>query len=187
MSISRRRQRRGATSWSVTATPIRCAARRISPPRPRAGFAVPTTASPARHYERCCGNTRFRDTRPRTHRRTRHDRPVEPARRLQRAQHPDGTRSRALLRGRRTRRERPALHRSDRFRRKSLLRRRRSEGAPRHDRRGVDPPASFRADGAGADRLPGPDLGAVNGAAWRRLQSRGLAISSTPRRPRASR
>jgi enoyl-CoA hydratase/carnithine racemase len=66
-----------------------------------------------------------------------------------------------------TRSEKPALHRADRRRRQGILRRRRFEGAARHDRRGMDAPARhLRAHGAGADRLPGPIIGAVNGAAY---------------------
>ena len=46
------RQRRGAVSWSAIATPIRCAAPRISPRRPRGRSAAPATDFPARRYER---------------------------------------------------------------------------------------------------------------------------------------
>jgi glyoxylase-like metal-dependent hydrolase (beta-lactamase superfamily II) len=129
---------------------------------------------PARRYER--GHASIRDACDRAGRRACDDRQAQPAGRVQRAQHPDGPRPRALFRGRGARPKEPALHRADRHRRQGVLRRRRPEGAPRHDGRGVDAPARhFRADGAGADRLPGPDhRRRQRRGLWRRLRDRGL-------------
>ena len=108
----------------------RCAAPRISPRRPPAGSAAGATDLPAR---RMSATRRIRNAFAGSGRRARHDRSAEPAGRFQRAQHPDGHATRALFRGRRPRSEEPALHRTDRIGRQGLLRRRRSQGTPRHD------------------------------------------------------
>ena len=50
-SIRRRRRRRGATSWSAIATPIRCAAPRISPRLRSERSGARATDFPARRYE----------------------------------------------------------------------------------------------------------------------------------------
>ena len=90
-------RRRGATSSNAIATPTRCAAPRISPRRRSERSAAPATDLPARRYER--GHAYVRNPRAGAGRRACDDRAAEPAGRLQRAQHPDGPRPRALFRG----------------------------------------------------------------------------------------
>ena len=77
---------------------IRCAAPRISPPRRSERSGARAADFPARRYE--FGHACIRDAFGRAGRRACDDRQAQSAGRIQRAQHPDGARPRALFRGR---------------------------------------------------------------------------------------